>query len=204
VAALAACAAREPVTLPPEPTAAAPAAAPTPSAFAFPETCDDLVAPAVLSEVVSAAFPGDATRVYAGPLRSAGRTQRLTCSYGVPEGDGDQPAAVALSLNEYVDAATAAQRQAVTVDAARTAGQQVTEAVLGGQPGHLLRDDATVSAVVAVDDRTIVATLRRGLVPEAAEPVVLDGLAAAMLRLPVPSVPGGGEPEATDPWGAAQ
>jgi hypothetical protein len=216
VVALVAGCTEEQVQLPPEPTPTAVIAPPaTETAAAFPQTCSELVDPARFTQIVAAPVGGETTRVYAGPLPSAGRTQRLTCAYGVPGGSeaGEPgaaatpaPAAVSLTLNEYVDADTAAGRLDVTAEAAQSAGEQVVAAPLDEYPGYLLRGDAAVSAVVAADTRTAVATLRRGLVPEAAEPVVLEGLLAAMLGLPGPSPVPGPTPEddVTDPWATGQ
>lgn len=179
----------------PDPTleaTAEPTATPQPSALPdFPESCADLLPAADVATVVAEPLPGDTTFVFADALPSIGRTARVTCGYGVGTGRGPGPA-VEITVNEYESKQAAADRIAVTLDAAAEAGTRVTEQRVGEYEGWILADRQDISIVVAAGSRTLVVTMKRGLVDRNAERVVLEQLAARALGLPTGVV----EPEA--------
>lgn len=173
-----------------------PTASPT-STTGVPELCGDLATAGELAQILQVPMQGETVRVYNDEfLPDSGRTGRLTCSYGVPEIPAGQtapptppPVPLEIAVSGYTDAETAAGRIDSTVDGAQAAGAVVTAQAVAGHDGFLLSDAEDVSFVVADDVRTYVVTLRHGLVPAAAEPVVLVNLAAHLL--------GGGEATAT-------
>jgi hypothetical protein len=179
----------------PSPTAE-PTAEPTPTVAAqtlpeFPENCAALVPKAQVARVVAVPLRGDTTFVFADALPDIGRTARVTCGYGVGAGRGPGPG-VEITVNEYESEQAAQDRVAITLDAAAEAGTRVTEQRVGEYEGWVLADRQDISLVVDAGSRTLVVTLKRGLVDRNAERVVLEQLAARALGLPTGVV----EPEA--------
>ncbi|TDC46296.1 hypothetical protein E1212_27190 [Jiangella ureilytica] len=177
-----------------------PTASPS-STTGVPELCGDLAGAGDIAQILQVPMQGETVRVYNDEfLPDSGRTGRLTCSYGVPEVPEGQappptpaPVPLEIAVSGYTDAETASGRIESTVDAAQAAAATVTAQPVAGRDGFLLSDPEDVSFVVADDVRTYVITLRHGVVPAAAEPVVLVDLAAHLL---------GSEPGATTTPGA--
>jgi hypothetical protein len=153
-----------------------------------PEACDDIVPFTRVVQIVAVPLEGGTGRVYADDFPAdSGRTARLTCQYGVrpaPAGGEAPPPQLEISLSGYVDDAAALTRLEDTVGSARASGQQVQAQSVGGHDGYLLADAADVTYLVAVDNRTLVVTLARAVVPEPAERVVLVDLVEEALGLP--------------------
>jgi hypothetical protein len=170
-----------------EPSGTGPSASPSPTGPQVPEVCDDIVPFTRIVQIVAVPLEGTTGRVYADDFPAAsGRTARLTCQYGVrpaPAGGEAPPPQVEISLSGYVDSDAALARLEDTVGSARASGQQVLAQAVSGHDGFMLADAADVTYVVAVDDRTLVVTLARGVVPEAAERVVLVDLVEEALGL---------------------
>lgn len=190
-------------------TAGEPSVSPS-STTGVPELCGDLATAGEIAQILQVPMQGETVRVYNDEfLADSGRTGRLTCSYGVPEVPEGQappptpaPVPLEIAVSGYTDADTAAGRIDSTVDGAQAAGAVVAAQTVAGRDGFLLSDAEDVSFVVADDVRTYVITLRHGVVPAAAEPVVLVNLAAHLLggeatgtATPVPS--GTGTPGAS-------
>jgi hypothetical protein len=182
-----------PVPSPATPTASEPSgsgstASPSPSGPVVPEACDEIVPFTRIVQIVAVPLEGGTGRVYADDFPAdSGRTARLTCQYGVrpaPAGGEAPPPQLEISLSGYVGADAASARLEDTVGSARDSGQQVQAQALGGHDGYLLADPAAVTYVVAVDKRTLVVTLARGVVPEPAEKIVLVDLVEEALGLP--------------------
>jgi hypothetical protein len=144
---------------------------------------------------------GGTSRTYATDFSGeSGRTARLTCHYGVqpaPAGGQVPPPLVEITLSSYVDAAAASARLEDTVGSARSAGQQVEAQAATNHQAFLLADAEDITYVAAVGDRTVVITLARGVVPTAAEKVVLLGLAEAVLGVPAATASPAGSPSVT-------
>lgn len=170
-----------------EPTAT-PQASPLPE---FPRNCAELLPAAEVATVVSVPLPGDTTFVFADALAGIGRTARVTCGYGVGTGKGPGPA-VEITVNEYESEQAAQDRVDVTLDAASESGSRVSEQPVGAFDGWILADRADISIVVHAGERTLVVTMKRGLIGRNAERVVLEQLAARALGVPTGIV----EPEA--------
>jgi hypothetical protein len=183
----------------PDAASAAPSGSPRASgqaSRAFPESCSDLVPTPTVVEVVGVPLPGQTTFVYADEQPDIQRLQRVTCGYGVPEADPaaapDAPApepAVEITLNEYEDADAAADRVEVTLDAAAAEGSQIATTSVGDLEATVLRSATRSTLVVQQDALTAVVTMRRGLVPDAAEPLVLTELAARALGVETSATP---------------
>jgi hypothetical protein len=183
----------------PDASAAAPSGSPGATGQAsrpFPESCSDLVPTPTVVEVVGVPLPGQTTFVYADEQPDIKRLQRVTCGYGVPETDPaaapNAPApepAVEITLNEYEDASAAADRVEVTREAAAAEGSQIQTTEVAGLEATLLRSAQRSTMVVQQDAVTVVVTMRRGLVPDPAEPLVLSELAARALGIATSATP---------------
>ncbi|HSK25807.1 MAG TPA: hypothetical protein VK894_02735 [Jiangellales bacterium] len=152
-----------------------------------PESCGDLVSTTGVVQVLAVPLSGSGTFVYAGPIPESGRTARITCGYGVVTGpDGvPSPPAVEITLNGYVDEPTAVARLEASVETGRAQGDTVEAADLDGRPGYVLTGAEDASYLVGDGARTLVVTVRRGVVAPTAERLVLVDLAALALGLPV-------------------
>lgn len=172
------------------PTESAPPS-PTPSVAAglpdFPDDCAALVPAADVATVLAVPLPGDITFVFADELPDIGRIARVTCGYGVGTGRGPGPA-VEITVNEYESQEAAQSRIDLTLQAAAERGNEVSEQGVGPYEGWVIADRQDVSLVVDAGERTLVVTMKRGLVDGAAEPVVLTQLAGRALGVPMATV----------------
>ncbi|NED93882.1 hypothetical protein G1H11_00965 [Phytoactinopolyspora alkaliphila] len=164
-----------------------PAGDPT-DALDVPFECGEMLTAGRVVQILQTPLDGESQRVYNDDyLADSGRTGRLTCRYGVPTG-GSSPSpspspsadgpAVEVAVSSYVDEETAAGRIDTTLG---STSRDVEPQTIGGTEGYLLTDDDEVTYIVARGVRTYVITLRRGLVPDAAEVVVILELAAEIL-----------------------
>lgn len=162
------------------------------STTGVPELCGGLATAGDVARILQAPMQGETLRIYNDEfLSDSGRIGRLNCSYGVPivpEGQSPPPTPapppLEISVSGYVDAEIASGRIDSTVDAAQAGGGQVEAQPVAGRDGFLLSDAEDISYVVADDIRTYVITLRHGIVPAAAERVVLLELAGHLLGVP--------------------
>lgn len=207
-AGLAGCSGDEPeVPVVPERSTSQPsgqAALPSPtSTVGVPILCEDVVTFAEVAQILQVPLEGTTSRIYNDDyLSDSGRTGRLTCAYGSSVGTQTPtqtplptppptplPPEVEISISAYTDAEIAAGRVDSTVAAAQAAAGQLQAQTVAGRDGFILSDDEDVSFVLADGRQTYVITVRRGVVPAAAEPVVLVGLAEAVLGVPEGAVP---------------
>ena len=175
----------------PDPTAeATQQASPTPQAATLPEfptDCSELVPTSRVRSIVAVPIPGDTTFVFADALPDIGRTARVTCGYGVGAGRGPGPA-VEITVNDYESEDAAQARIDVTLQAAGDVGNTVTELSVGPYDGWTISDPDGISLVVDAGSRTLVVTMKRRIVEQSAEPIVLEQLAATALGLPTETV----------------
>lgn len=149
----------------------------------FPADCAGLVPASRVRAIVAVPIPGDTTYVFADALPDISRTARVTCGYGVGAGRGPGPA-VEITVNDYESEEAAQARVDVTLQAAGDAGNTVTELPVGPYDGWTISDRDGISLVVDAGTRTLVVTMKRQIVEQSAEPIVLEQLAAAALGLP--------------------
>ena len=170
---------------------------PEPTDLAFPQECGQLISFVRVAEIVAVPMSGT-TRVYQDDFPAdSGRLERLTCSYGTepPDGEsdgtngdgggdparGDGEPYVTIAVSSYNEAGAAEARVESTVDSARIGGQQVEAMEIAGRSGFFLRSDDTVSYVLGDEELTYVVTLRRGVVEDPAEQVVLVTMVEQLL-----------------------
>jgi hypothetical protein len=146
----------------------------------FPRSCDDVLPTEQVVGIVGTGLPGRTTYVFAAEQADIQRVGRVTCGYGVR---GARDPAVEITVNEYEDADAAAARIDVTLDAAAQSGDRIQPTTAGGYEATVLSDADSSTLVLQAQARTLVVTMERGLVPRAAEPVVLTQLAEAVLQV---------------------
>lgn len=157
-----------------------------PRGASVPRECIDVVSPTAVLDAVGVALPGGTSYVFADDFPESDRTARITCGYGVQR----RGAALELAVSGYTGAAAAREQVDATVAAARD-DQRVRALPVLDRPGYLLSDREDTSYVVQDGARTVVATLRRGVVPDPAVRVALLELVTAVLG-DLPATPTGG------------
>jgi hypothetical protein len=165
--------------------AAEPSATAVASLPPFPRSCDDVVPTDEVVSIVGTGLPGRTTFVFAAEQADIQRVGRVTCGYGVR---GARDPAVEITVNDYEDVDAAAARIDVTLDAAAQSGDRIQPTSAGGYDATVLSDSDSSTLVLQAQARTLVVTMQRGLVPRAAEPVVLTQLAERVLQV-APGVP---------------
>lgn len=186
----------------PTPTAT-PTASGTPTGAAptdagFPQECGELIPFVRVVEIMAIPMAGS-SRVYQDDFPAdSGRLERLTCNYGTEsldddgEGSSEEPQDgsedggerepyVTIAVSSYADPGAATVRVESTVDSARIGGQHVEPMELAGRSGFVLRNDDTVSYVVADQELTYVVTLARAVLEDPAEQVVLVTMVEQLL-----------------------
>ena len=161
-----------------------------PTQLGFPQECDQLIPFVRVAEIVAVPMAGT-SRVYQDDFPAdSGRLERLTCNYGTepPGGDGeaaeDAEPYVTVAVSSYTNSGAATVRMQSTVDSARIGGQQVEALEVAGRNGFFLRNDEAVSYVLADNELTYVVTLRRDVVEDPAEQVVLVTMVEQLLSAP--------------------
>lgn len=166
-----------------------------PTEQGFPQECGQLIPFVRVAEIVAVPMSGT-SRVYQDDFPAdSGRLERLTCNYGTEPPDnngedaddaeaGDAEPYVTIAVSSYTDPGAATVRVESTVDSARIGGQQVEAMEISGRSGFFLRNGETVSYVLADGERTYVVTLRRDVVEEPAEQVVLVTMVEQLLSTP--------------------
>ncbi len=157
-----------------------------PKGASVPRQCIDVVSPTAVLEAVGVALPGGTSYVFADDFPESDRTARITCGYGVER----RGTALELAVSGYTGAPAAREQVDATVAAARD-DQRVRALPVLERPGYLLSDRQDTSYVVQDGARTVVATLRRGVVPDPAVRVALLEIVTAVLR-ELPAQPAGG------------
>jgi len=189
----------------------APASSSTPPKAALPAGCGELLPLGTVERILGGPpLRGEVTYLRAAPVPQSGRTGRVTCGYGTPmsAAQSGSPSKspvptptpvgdplVEVSYITYVDAKTARQRVALTVqnDAAQATLSQVdvngsqAAVLIGGQWQELLMADGA---------RTIVVEVAPAILPAAKAPAALTAMAKAMLVFGTPASSGLASPSA--------
>jgi hypothetical protein len=132
---------------------------------AVPKTCGGLATLTEVTDILGTAVTGQTLPVVGVPEPKIGRTARLDCYYGVPEGKLPVDAVVSIGFATYSDDAAAKRRMSSTVEAEREAGAKATDVQVGPDKGVLI--SSTRHTVVAVRGKnTIVVTVHPDVVPQ--------------------------------------
>ncbi|WP_253778110.1 hypothetical protein [Goodfellowiella coeruleoviolacea] len=130
------------------------------------DDCADVADPEAVDEAVGQQLPGSATHIIGIPEPKIGRTAKLDCYFGIPDGQGLTEAAVLIGLATYADAATAQERYQISLDAERADGAAVTETKVGNQTGMLLSASGTQTLIGTLGKTSYLVTVKKGLVPD--------------------------------------
>jgi hypothetical protein len=145
-------------------TSASPSAPASASAAALPSGCESLLPFTDMDQALGRPLFGQTRAVTGAAQPNIGRTGRLTCQYGLPDGGRGTPP-VEVGVSTYVDAASASERVAATVAAIRTGGGASSQSsvTVAGLPATVVGNRSSFTAVLAQEARTIVVTVQRSV-----------------------------------------
>lgn len=148
-------------------TSAAPSSS-APPPLVLPDSCAAMLPLTELDAALGTGLPGSVSYVRGQPIPDIGRTDRITCGFGVVTGqDGAaQPALLEISLASYSDPAAAADRVVVTTADRQTAGDRVAAASVGELAAVALTGVSATTLVLADGTLTYSLTLLRAVVPD--------------------------------------
>jgi hypothetical protein len=131
-----------------------------------PTSCDSVGAAADIDKIVGHPLGGAANQVVGVPTTSIGRTARLDCYYGVPDGQPLSAAVLSIAVSTYADAPSAQARVTSTVDDARAAGATVSTVKVGSTSAMLMLSQQNQALALAVGTRTVAVTANTGVLPQ--------------------------------------
>lgn len=108
---------------------------------AAPVTCGDVATIDDVTRILATLVSGTVVPIVGVPQDNIGRTARLDCYYGVPDGQPVAAAKVWIGLTTYVNEQSARKRMTATVGDERDAGATVSDVPVGPGRGVLLRTD---------------------------------------------------------------
>ncbi len=166
VAAVSACSSGTPAAPPKAPSfTTSGSSSPTSGNRSFPKICSEVARPDEVADILQVGITGQIDRVLGVPEPKIGRTARIDCYYGIPEGADRAAAVVTIGLASYTDEASARKRMNATVSDEKAAGSKPTEIPVGPDRGVLLNGKRrTLVAVRAAS--TVVVSVAPDLVPE--------------------------------------
>lgn len=150
----------------------------------FPDNCGVLLPVTDLDAALGVGLPGSVSYVRGEPLPGIGRTDRITCGYGIvigPDGKA-QPPLLEVSISSYTDDVAAAGRIDVTTADRQSAGDRVENTEAGGLPAVLLSGVTGTTLVLADGAWTYSLTLLMAVLPPEQTPAGLVGVAEAILE----------------------
>jgi len=155
-------------TTPPAASPAVPVFSTAPDAAAdqvrtVPTTCGAVATLEDISRIFATFVDGQTLPIVGVPQDNIGRTARLDCYYGVPQGQGVAAAKVWIGLAGYVNEESARKRTTNTVADEREAGATVSEVPVGSDRGVLLKNDRWM-LVANRGSTTVVVQVVAGLV----------------------------------------
>ncbi|MGI8694978.1 MAG: hypothetical protein ACR2JK_19095 [Geodermatophilaceae bacterium] len=159
-------------------------APPTTQPVSLPDNCGALLPVTDLDASLGTALPGSVSYVRGEPLPGIGRTDRITCGYGVAVGpDGrTQPPLLEISMASYTDEAAASDRVEDTTTDRQTAGDRVETTEVQTLPAVLLSGVAATTLVFAEANVTYSLTLLAAVLAPEQVPRGLVGVAEAVLE----------------------
>ena len=119
-----------------------------------------------VDKIVGHPLGGTSQRVVGVPVSSIGRTARLDCYYGVPDGQNVTAALVTIGVSTYTDAAAATARVTSTVNDARTAQSKISTTKIGTAAATLMISQQNQALAVADGTRTVTVTANTGVLPQ--------------------------------------
>jgi hypothetical protein len=141
-----------------------------------PRACAGLATLSEVVDILGTAVTGQTLPVVGVPEPKIGRTARLDCYYGVPDGQPTSAANVWIGLASYTDEVAAKRRMEFTVDAERETGTKPTDAPVGPDRGVLFTGERHTLIAVRGKNTAVVVVIAP-LVQADQAPVVLGRLA---------------------------
>lgn len=118
-----------------------------------------------VTEILQVAVTGQTLPVVGVPDPKIGRTARIDCYYGVPEGQDRAKAPVSIGVASYTDEAAARKRMDGTIDGEKEAGAKAAEVPVGPGKGMLLNGTRR-TLVAGRGNNTVVVSVILELVAE--------------------------------------
>jgi hypothetical protein len=141
-----------------------------------PKTCGGVATLTEVTDLLGTAVTGQTLPIVGVPEPKIGRTARIDCYYGVPDGQPVSAAAVWIALATYTDRTAAQRRMTSTVETEQEAGAKASDVPVGPDRGVLLT--GTTRTLVATRGATTVAvTVPPTLIAEDQAPSLLGRLA---------------------------
>ncbi|HEV8560247.1 MAG TPA: hypothetical protein VGR06_28260 [Actinophytocola sp.] len=162
---VAGCSAEPPAARPNVPAVSSSAPVSSSAAKEVPKTCGGLATLGEITEILNAAVTGQTLPIVGVPEPKIGRTARLDCYYGVPDGQPVTAAVVTIGLATYTDETAAQRRLASTIETEREAGAKSSQVPVGPGQGVLLLG-AKRMLVASRGRTTVVITVIPDLLPE--------------------------------------
>jgi hypothetical protein len=141
-----------------------------------PRTCAGLATLGEVVDILGTAVTGQILPVVGVPEPKIGRTARLDCYYGVPDGQPTSAANVWIGLASYTDEAAATRRMELTEEAERDTGAKATVVPVGPDRGVLFTGQRHTLITMRGKNTALVAVIA-ALVQADQAPVVLGRLA---------------------------
>ena len=152
---------------------------------ALPDDCELVVTAERMNQVLGQELPGEPKLIIGIPEPAIGKTAKIDCYYGIPEGKELQANAVVVGLSTYVDELTARTRVTESLEAERQDGSSVTEVDVGKQKASMVSGKDQRLLVGSLGKTTFVVKARPGLLPDDKLPAVLATLAQQAMTPPV-------------------
>ncbi len=148
-------------------TETTPSTTSAPEPVSLPDNCGALLPVTDLDAALGLGLPGSVSYIRGEPLPGIGRTDRITCGYGVAIGpDGNaQPPLLEISIASYNDEPAAADRIDVTTTDRQSAGDRVEATDVAELPAVLLIGVAGTTLVFADGATTYSLTLLAAVLP---------------------------------------
>jgi len=144
-----------------------------------PKTCAAVVTRQEVEIQVGKQLNGETQEIVGVPQPSIGRTARLDCYYGIPEGKSRSSASVMVGIATYKDPQSALERLASSVQAQQSDGAKATDVKVGPDAGVLLSggDSNTFTLVVTHGTTSVVINAVHNLVASSKMQAVLIKIA---------------------------
>jgi hypothetical protein len=182
--------ARAPAAPPPQiPTIVAPTSYTRPPMMVdrpLPDDCEAVVPAEQMNTALGQKLPGEPKLIVGVPEASVGRTNKIDCYYGIPDGKPLGAAVVVVGLAAYVDEATAKNRITESVDAERQDSATVSEVDVGKQKGTLVATKDERLLIGSLGKTTFVVRAKNGVLPDDKLGPVLASLAFQSMTAPTP------------------
>lgn len=119
-----------------------------------PRTCGGIASLTEVTDILRTAVTGQTLPVVGVPEPKIGRTARIDCYYGVPDGQPVSAAALQIALASYSDEDSARRRMTSTVETEQETGAKKSDVPVGAGQGVLL--NGAKRTLVAVRGRNTV------------------------------------------------